>query len=368
MMKQIKVNGFQLFSVIFLFELGSAILLGVARESKQDAWITVLLGIIFGCVLYLVFTKLYSMYPSRPLTGFLQIILGRYIGWFMGLLYVIYFIYIASRVLRDFEALLVISAYRQSSLLTIGIIMVLCVMYAAHKGLEVFFRISELCLFVILFMFSLLIVFEFASGIFEFNHLRPVLEHGWRPILKNLFPTVMTFPFGEMVAFTMLLPHINKRETAKKIGIMTIVVSGLVLTLFTIMNIAIVGPNIANRSSFPILTAVSYINIADFVQRLDILVIISMVILGFVKLTVFFFCALIGTADLFHFKQPNTLIYPIGVIVLISSFIIAHGYIEHIQEGLKVVPYYLHLPLQIVIPILLLVIALIKEKVKAKAA
>ena len=70
-MKQVKINGFQWFSVIFLFELGSALLIGLAREAKQDAWITVIFGTIFGCVLYLVYTKLYKMYPSMPLTSYL---------------------------------------------------------------------------------------------------------------------------------------------------------------------------------------------------------------------------------------------------------------------------------------------------------
>jgi spore germination protein KB len=49
-MQQTKINGFQLFSVIFLFELGSAILLGMAGDAKQDAWIPILLGIGSGGV------------------------------------------------------------------------------------------------------------------------------------------------------------------------------------------------------------------------------------------------------------------------------------------------------------------------------
>jgi spore germination protein KB len=214
-------------------------------------------------------------------------------------------------------------------------------------------------------MLLLLVVFEIASGIIKLNHFLPMLEYGWRPIFKTLFPTTLTFPFGEMLAFTMLLPHLNKGEAANKICILAFVVSGVFLLLFTVLNIAIVGSTIIERSSFPILTAVSYINIAEFVQRLDIIVIISMVILGFVKITVFFFCALIGTADLFHCSQPNKLIYPLGIILLISSIFIANGYIEHIQEGLKVVPLYLHIPLQIVLPLLLLIIALIKRKIKS---
>ena len=243
--------------------------------------------------------------------------------------------------------------------------MVACVMYASYKGLEVFFRISELCLFIILFILLLLLIFESASGIINLNHLRPILEHGWYPVFKALFPSTVTFPFGEMMAFTMLLPYFNKKEKVKKVGITAIALSGLCLTIFTFINIAIVSVDIAERSTFPFLTAVSYINIANFIQRLDIVVIISMVILGFVKITVFFFCALIGTADLFRVKQPKKLIYPMGIIVLVTSILIADGYIEHIHEGLIVVPYYVHLPSQIVLPVLLLVIAWIKKKVKS---
>ncbi|MDR4947995.1 GerAB/ArcD/ProY family transporter [Neobacillus cucumis] len=361
-MQQAKINGFQLFSVIFLFELGSAILLGMAGEAKQDAWITILLGIVSGCVLYFIFSKLNDLFPSMPLTSYIPKILGRYIGTLFACLYVGYFMYIASRVLRDFEELLIMTAYRSSSLLTIGIIMVICVMYAAYKGIEVFFRMSELCFFIILFILILLVIFEVASGIIRFNHLQPILENGWRPIFKSFFPTTLTFPFGEMVTFTMLLPFLDKQDKARKIGIIGVTISGGVLLLFTLLNILIAGADITSRSSFPILTAVGYINIADFVQRLDTVVIISMVLLGFVKITVFFFCAMIGAADVFKLKQPQKLIYPMGFIVLIASRIIASNYFEHLNEGLQVVPYYLHLPFQIMIPTILLLIAIIKRK------
>ncbi|WP_160724784.1 GerAB/ArcD/ProY family transporter [Bacillus sp. USDA818B3_A] len=361
-MGQAKINGFQLFSVIFLFELGSAILLGMAGEAKQDAWITISMGIVFGCGLYFVFLKLNHMFPSLPLTSYLEKIVGRYVGKILALLYVVYFIYIASRILRDFEELLVITAYPRSSLISIGIIMVMCVMYAAYKGIEVFFRISELCLFVIISILLLLIIFEVASGVINFKHLQPVLENGWQPIFKTFFPATITFPFGEMITFTMLLPFLNKHESARKIGILGVSLSGIVLLIFSLLNILIAGADITSRSAFPILTAVGYINIADFVQRLDIVVIISMVILGFVKITVFFFCAIIGAVDVFKIEHPQKLIYPLGIIVLITARVIASNYIDHLNEGIKYVPYYLHLPFQIIIPVTLLLIAIMKQK------
>jgi spore germination protein KB len=43
---------------------------------------------------------------------------------------------------------------------------------------------------------------------------------------------------------------------------------------------------------------------------------------------------------------------------------IAPSYQNHLDEGLEIVPYLLHIPLQIVIPLLLLLTVLIKGKIK----
>ncbi|MFC4809670.1 GerAB/ArcD/ProY family transporter [Paenibacillus sp. GCM10023250] len=366
-MRQENINGFQLFSVMFLFELGSAILVGLAADAHQDAWMSVILAAGLGCILYWVYAKLSGLYPSKTLIQYLQSILGTFLGWLIGLAYVVYFIYVASRVLRDFEELLVITAYRSSTLLTIGIIMMICVMYAAHQGAEVFFRIAEICFFVIAFMLLSLVILEIASDILKLHHFLPVLEHGWAPVFKSVFPSTLTFPFGEMIAFTMLLPFLNKQERAKKVGMAAIGSSGLILTVFTLTNIAVLGATVIERSAFPFLTAGSYIDISHFLQRLDIVVIICMVILGFVKIAVYFYCALIGAAQLFNIRERRKMIYPTGILVLIGSLVIAPTYIHHIHEGLKVVPYVLHLPLQIAVPVLLLLIAWIRKKA-AKAA
>ncbi|MGF9963384.1 GerAB/ArcD/ProY family transporter [Bacillus rhizoplanae] len=185
------------------------------------------------------------------------------------------------------------------------------------------------------------------------------------PILKALFPTSLTFPFGEMITFTMIFPYLNYQNLAKKVGIAAVAFSGLNLMIYTIINISIVGAESVIRSSFPILNATSYINIAGFIQRIDMLVIIVMVIFGFFKISLYFFCAVMGSADLFRVKQPKQLIYPIGVMIVICSVIIAPNYIVHLHEGLRVVPYYISLPAQVVIPVLLLATIWIKKKIKA---
>ncbi|WP_251027092.1 MULTISPECIES: GerAB/ArcD/ProY family transporter [unclassified Bacillus (in: firmicutes)] len=45
-MEKAKISGSQLFVLVTLFEMGSAILFGLGAEAKQDTWIAVSLGLI----------------------------------------------------------------------------------------------------------------------------------------------------------------------------------------------------------------------------------------------------------------------------------------------------------------------------------
>lgn len=365
MNRKLSISGFQFFCIIFLFEIGSASLISIAADANQDAWISLLIAIIAGCILFWVYIKLYEEFPTLPFTAYIQIILGKHIGKILSIIYIVYFIYIAGRVLRDFEELLVITLYNATSLIAIGILMLFLVMYTMVKGFEVFARLTEICFMIVIVIFVTVVAFEFIAKIVHFQNLRPVLEHGVSPVLKAAFPLTVTFPFGEIITFSMLMPFLKKQSDAMKIGIPALIAGGCILLVITILNLAILGVSVVERATYPILTAVSYINIANFIQRLDSVLVIVIVVGGFMKVTVFFFCAIIGAAELFNVKKTNKLMYPISVIILLISVLMAPNYLAHYREGLDYVPYYLHIPLQIVIPCLLLIIVYIQKKLKA---
>jgi len=162
----------------------------------------------------------------------------------------------------------------------------------------------------------------------------------------------------------MLMPLLNKKEKALKVGMPALIFSGLILLVFTLKNIAILGVPVLERTLFPLLTSISYINIVNFLQRLDVFIVIFMVCGGFAKITVFFYCAVSGSAEVFNVKKSGQLIYPIGVIILLSSLWLAPNIVENDRERLEIIPYYLHIPLQIIIPVCLLVISLIQRRFK----
>ncbi|MES9764709.1 GerAB/ArcD/ProY family transporter, partial [Priestia megaterium] len=79
-MEKAKISSSQLFVLMVLFELGTSLLLPVAMEAKQDAWLAILLGMLSSLVLFVIYHKLYSYYPDLLPTEYMQKILGKAIG------------------------------------------------------------------------------------------------------------------------------------------------------------------------------------------------------------------------------------------------------------------------------------------------
>ncbi|MDD9792948.1 GerAB/ArcD/ProY family transporter [Priestia megaterium] len=95
---------------------------------------------------------------------------------------------------------------------------------------------------------------------------------------------------------------------------------------------------------------------------------IALVIVGFVKINVFFYAVIVGLSTLFKVKRPSALTYPVGTVILFFSWTIASNVQEHLKEGLTIMPVLLFIPFHLVIPFRLLCIAFIKHRIKNKRA
>jgi spore germination protein KB len=143
-MEKAKISASQLFILMVLFELGSALLVPLAIRAKQEAWLAILFGMLGSFVLFLVYHKLYTYYPDLLPTEYMQKILGKVMGTVLAFVYILYFMYDASRVLRDFGEMLLTFAYPDTPLFIANALLILVIIYATRKGIEVIARSGEL--------------------------------------------------------------------------------------------------------------------------------------------------------------------------------------------------------------------------------
>ncbi|MBD1381768.1 GerAB/ArcD/ProY family transporter [Metabacillus arenae] len=365
-MEKAKVSAIQLFAMMFIFELGSALVVSLGIDAKKDAWLAVLLGLCGGIVLFFIYYYLFRQYPNLPFTGYARKIFGKYLGWIIGLLYVVYFMYAASRNLRDFGDLLLSSTMTETPLLAINILMVLTICYVLYLGVEVIGRTAEVFIVILIIFGFTGNLFVYFSGNIDFNHLQPFLENGWKPILTTAFPLVTYFPFSEMFVFTMLLPYLNQTKLVNKVWLSALISSGLILSYTTSLNIAVLSVEEVERTTFPLLSTIRKVNLFEFLQRLDALVVFTFLITMFFKIAIYFYGAVIGIADLFKLKKYQHSLLPAGVILTFLSMTIASDFSEHIQEGHDITSYYIHIPFHIIIPLFMLVITFIRKRFKNK--
>ena len=366
-MEKAKISAYQLFVLIVLFEFGSAVLIPLAIGAKQDAWLAILIAMIGGFFLLFVYFGLYQYYPDQPLTEYVRDIMGNFSGRILAFLYVLYFVYLAARVLRDFGETLLTFAYSDTPLFVANGLFILVVVYTVRKGIEVLARTGELLIVLLSLVVVTFIILIVASGLIQLSNLKPVFEEGGFEVMKTTFTETLYFPFGEIIVFLMIFPYLNQSEKVRKIGLGAMGVSGLFLALTMALNISVLGVELTARSQYPLLLMIQSIEVAGFVERLDVFFMLEVMIGFFFKISVFAYAAVTGTASVFNIKESSQLSYPICVIILLLSIIIASSYAEHIQEGLDVVPLYFHLPFQVIIPIFLLIIAFFKNRKKSRA-
>ncbi|SEO88210.1 GerAB/ArcD/ProY family transporter [Paenibacillus sp. OV219] len=356
------IGPLHLFAWVTLFELGTAVVIPVGMDAKQDAWIVTLSGCLIGMTFFsLVFGGLYRLYPDMPLTAYTRRIAGSFLGWLIGFGYLLYFMYIASRNIRDFIDLLTAAAYDATPMFALGAFMMVAVGYIISLGIEVFGRTAFIFFLLCCFVFMFIVALVLLSDLSDFHRIEPILGEGWRPIWSALLPTGLTFPFGEMVVMSMFLPYLNKKYKAVRITAGAMAFSAILLCIATFVNISVLGIEIASRSTFPLFTSLSRLRLAEIVQRLDSVVLFLLIITSFFKIGTFMFASVLAAQDLFKISNYKTLVMPIGVIVLLTSLTIAGNLTEHLKEGLKIVPYYMHLPMQFAIPVCLLLLGLIRR-------
>ncbi|MGE1195942.1 GerAB/ArcD/ProY family transporter [Priestia megaterium] len=358
-MEKAKLSVIQLFALMFIFEMGTALVVSYGTNARKDAWLAILLALCGGVGLFYIFYFLYRQYPNLLFTGYIREIFGKYLGWIIGLLYCLHFLYICGRNVRELGDLLVSSTLSETPLLAINLTLVLVICYVIHLGIEVVGRTAEVFIVVLLLLGAAGNFFVLVSGDVDFHQIRPALEHGWQPIFTTAFPHLLIFPFGEMIAFTMLLPYLNRPQLVKRAWLGAVISSGMILSWTVLLNTSVLGIDVMERSVFPTLTAVGKVNLFDFIERLDAIVVFTLLITVFFKASIYLYAAVIGIADLFKLRTYHQILFPTGTIVIFLSLTMASSFSEQGEEGF--LNHYLSIALLIVVPMIMLLVSVIRN-------
>ncbi|WP_410512222.1 GerAB/ArcD/ProY family transporter [Paenibacillus sp. BR2-3] len=364
-MSQTKLRVSELVVVLSIFEVGSTTLFLMGAEAKQDAWIAMLIGAAIGLLLLLLQLAIHRRDPELDLFRLFRRYMGKYLGTFMNLLFVGYFTYEASRNLRDFGELTVMSLLNRTPLWIIILITILFISNMVRYEPRVFFLTIMVLFPIIAVGYAVIIVLIPATGLFHFEYMLPVLEYGIVPIITSAVPEIVSFPFGQTVLFLVFYPLAVKGRNLPRAVIITYIISALFLTIFNQLNIFVLGTELAANMTLPLLETVQLIQLIEVFERTDALFTLILFLGLGTKMTAFYIGAVIGLERMTGVSYKRWVL-PLGALLYGLAFL-SPNYTHHIEIGRGIAVNKWWPIFQIYLPIFLFVVMLIRKQKRKKA-
>lgn len=352
-MNKVSISALELCSMMLLFLTGSTIVVGLNFTAMEDSILAVALETGFGIVLFYFYLLLIKRSSWKEFIPLLEMGFGSLLSKILAVVFSLYFLYIAGRVMNDFAFFTTQILYPNAPNWVISIPFLLVVGYCIMLGIEAVARSAIIMTFFSFMILVPLWLLGFLSDEFEAKYLQPFFSQGWEPIKEMIFPTGLSFPYGELVVFLVILPIIAEKEKLIRVVWIPIVIAGLIMMITMELIIGILHAPFANTFYFPFVKALELVTYLGIIEHLEIFTYLLLIGGGLMKLTVFLYAAQVVLTQLFKLKQKSWHLLILMAAVHLLSLYRSEDIAEHLYLGLKLVPYYLHIPLQFIIPLIL---------------
>lgn len=324
-----KISPRQLYTLLVLshLETTTSILPSLTIAfAGRDSWLTIILAILAALPLGLLAAWLGKRFPRQTLIQYNRILLGKPLGFLASLLYIWFFVHLAALVVRESAVGFNLSVLPQTPPIVLLFILVLLAAATARSGIEVIGRLAESSFVVMIFfiLLTLILPLNFA----HLEYLRPVLARGvTRVFTTALIPLGL---LGELIAANMVLPYLTKPEKATRTLLYTVLTSGVIILLFTLITIAVFGST-ADNLTVPPFKLARMISIGDFLERIEVIVLAVWTIIALIKTAFYMWIGMLGPAQLFNLRGYRELAYPLGLIIIVLAILTSENFAEAIR-------------------------------------
>lgn len=355
-----QISGYQLFAMTFIFQLGTTIIYGFGGVAGHDAWIGGLAALVLGLGLISVFTALRRMNPGLTLVEWFPALLGRWIGTPIAFMYPLLYLYLTGRIIADIRDMVSTTILPDTPLIVITGVFAFIVAYCCYGGIELVARMGEFIFPIVVIMFLTETVLLIGSGVLHLHHVQPILDKGWEPIWKVVYPGGITQTFGETITLAMFWPDVKNQRRITKITMFATLLSGLIITVFDFLAALVYG-DLYSRFLYPLYTLLSVISVGNFIENLQMFGVLYFFATALVKSVLNMLSALQGIQQLTKAKDYRIMIIPSAVLVLVLGMTMSENIAEHIYlHHFKILVPYIWFPMVIVLPVILLLAAWIR--------
>ncbi|NIK71854.1 MULTISPECIES: endospore germination permease [unclassified Paenibacillus] len=318
-----KITGWQLFWIMATVEVVMAVWLRISpavEMAGQDAWMSMLLACLLGGAITLLVVKVGMLHPGQSLAQFSRELFGPWLGKIVTLPYFAAWFILSGDVLRSFADFLHLILLDKTPVwVLMAMILTAAIYLTGTSGIT---GIGRFCgIAGPLTILTLLVSFLLNATNARWVNLLPVLgDSSLTEIVRASFAPA-SFLAESFMALVLLSFVSNPKHILKK-SLASVWLTGVMLVLSTLMVLMVFGPTVAQELRFPYFMLVRSINILNFIQNMDILVIFIWIFGVFAKISLYLFITSYEIAQCFRIKSwkrpfwlTAPLIYLIAMII-----------------------------------------------------
>ncbi|MCZ0754424.1 GerAB/ArcD/ProY family transporter [Anoxybacillus sp. J5B_2022] len=361
MIEKGKISALQMGIMMHPAIIATAILLVpaiTAHHANQDMWISPIWASLTGFVTVYIAILLHNYYPQQTVIEYSEQIVGKFFGKIVGFIFLLFYLHTNGIIIREYGEFIVGNFFVRTPLIFVMGSMIFVCALAVRGGVEVIARLSEMIVPVVIIVIVFFIILLIPD--MNITNMLPVMEKGIFPSIKGAIIPQSWFSEFFLIAF--FLPYVADQENRKKWAIMSVVAVLFTLFLVNITVLFVLG-NITARFVYPVMSAVRYVSIADFLEHLEAFVMAIWVAGAFLKISVFYYVFVLGTAQWLRLSDYRLLVFPSGFLLLVFAVWTAPNLMELSLFLGTTVPFYLD-SVQTIIPSFLLLIAKWRNKMR----
>ncbi|MDP4084128.1 MAG: endospore germination permease [Bacillota bacterium] len=356
-MRREQITDKQAICLIIIFYIGSSFILGVDGESKNDAWISGILGMFMAAPMLFMYARILSLFPEKSMFDIFELVFGKTIGKAFILIYIWYSFHLGALVIRNYGEFINTVAMPETPIFITMLVLTVVCMLAVRSGIEVIGRISASVLPILFFIITTVILMSIPK--MNFHFIKPILGDGILPVVKGGF-SAFSFPFAESVVLMGGFFSLKTKKSPYKVYLIGTVIAGILIIIITLRSIVILGETFT-KFYFPTYVAVSMISLGDFIQRIELTVSVVFVFGVFIKSSMCLLVSSKGIAKLFNLQDYRSIVIQVGILMLYFSYTVYDSIMEMKGWAFIVYPYYAF-PFQVIFPLIIFMAAEIKVR------
>lgn len=370
---------FAVFSFMLATALRSGYIIGITR---QDSWAMAITGCLFSLPIVAIYGALLKKFPGKNLFEIDDIIFGGFVGKVVSGLYLFFFLSLAALNMRDVGNFVADFLMPGTPLAAVFIIFLIACAYGIRKGIHNLMHLSTLfCIITVAaVVINTILVLKDAQPGF----LKPFFRLELAKYIQGTI-SVGALPLGEILAFTMLTPMLEKNANATKPFFLGLIYSAISMAVLIIRDIITLGPLVA-IVSLPSFESVRYISLAGVLTRLESIYAVILTLLFLFKISVLLYASALGLTQMLnkhssivstdseaceagqdqHKKNPQPpLLLVCTALVFFYSLFVFESVMENRAWGATVAPFF-SLTFEFLLPAVALLTAILRKLGKPK--